>query len=328
MRTMTLTLHPAIDRILEVEHLEPGGTFNARLMQSVPAGKGVNTARSLSALLPSTGIVAAAWIGQSEAAWFEKWLRENNGIEALLFPREKCATRQAYTFMEESGRETHLKESMPPPSRNECAALVKLWASSVRKGDLVALCGSAPPETPTGTILSLISDGRKRAGRVVADTNGTALFVAANSGLYGIKGNAAEFGELLKLDGPFEWQNEYHRKLLAAHRPPVGPQIRVITFGARGAAYITQDAYYVATSPKLPPGQIQSATGCGDAATAGWLWAIQENCPPDETLRRIVACGAAKLASADPGRLDLRLVNKLKKRAKVIRIHAGHSNNG
>jgi 1-phosphofructokinase family hexose kinase len=320
MRTVTLTLHPAIDRILEVDHLEPGGTFSTRLLQSVPAGKGVNTARSLSALLRPSGIVAAAWIGAGEAAWFAKSLRENNGVQTSLFLRDHCATRQAYTFMEKTGRETHLKETMPPPERSESTALAKQWEKTLRKADLVAFCGSAPAKTPHSVIEKVLSTAQKRAHQVVADTNGAALESAAKAGLYGIKGNALEFGELLNLGRPLDLGNSAHRKKIAALQPPRGPQVIVMTMGSRGAAYLAGGAIHYAAPPKLARSQIKAATGCGDAATAGWLWAIQQNCSPEETLRRIVACGTAKVTSLDPGFLDRALVRKLVRAVSVKRL--------
>src|SRR4029079_12042289 len=108
---------------------------STRLLQSVPAGKGVNTARSLSALVRPSSIVAAAWIGAGEAEWFATSLHKKKGVRAALYSRE-CATRQAYTFMEKSGRETHLKEAMPPPGRNESSAMLKKWSKTLTAGDL------------------------------------------------------------------------------------------------------------------------------------------------------------------------------------------------
>ncbi len=49
-RVVTLTLHAAIDRVVEIDSIQPGGTFEGRTRFTVPAGKGVNTARVLSAL--------------------------------------------------------------------------------------------------------------------------------------------------------------------------------------------------------------------------------------------------------------------------------------
>ena len=63
----------------------------------------------------------------------------------------------------------------------------------------------------------------------------------------------------------------------------------------------------------------RAATGCGDAATAGWIWALQDRCSPDETLRRAIACGTAKLASADPGSLSRALVQKYVIKISVYR---------
>jgi sugar/nucleoside kinase (ribokinase family) len=115
----------------------------------------------------------------------------------------------------------------------------------------------------------------------------------------------------------------------------------LITLGAGGAALATPDILLHAPAPALsgpqPSGSgsaaepadrqgrdaraaPQSATGCGDAATAGWLWAILQGCSPEVTLRRAVACGTAKLISADPGNLDKRRVERLLAAARIARI--------
>ena len=93
----------------------------------------------------------------------------------------------------------------------------------------------------------------------------------------------------------------------------------LVTMGARGALLVTKDELLHAVAPNQRAVQ-GVATGCGDAATAGWLWATRDGCSPGEMLRRAVACGTAKLGSPDPGELSHRHVSALLRRVKIETI--------
>lgn len=319
MRIVTLTLHPAIDRVLCVESLEPGATFDAQLAITVPAGKGVNTARSLSCL-PGGGnrkIVAAVWLGAGEARWFSEQLADGAHIRAAVCARE-CLTRFAYTILEPGGRETHIKEFMPPVTAREEKKLLSFWKQTIQRGDLFAFCGSAPQQTSASTLASLFKIARRCAKTIIADTNGPALRIAGEMSLDGIKGNASEIGQWLGLAGPLRIEEKAHRETLRdALARPGAPRTILMTMGATGAVLATQDELYFAGAPGLPDRLGKSATGCGDAATAGWIWALQAGASPDEQLCRAVACGSAKFASADPGELAPKFVKELMRAVRI-----------
>ena len=317
MRAITLTLHPSVDRILELKTLKPGGLADARLLLTVPAGKGINTARSLSAVCKSPRqVLALAWAGADKAAWFESWLAKHNGIGAVCCLR-KCETRFSHTLLEESGRETHIKESMQAPSHGEQSALVEFCNQTFTRDAVLAFCGSAPQGTSASTLTRLFALARKKTAIVIADANGLVLQIAGDSALNGIKGNALEIGAWLGLPGSFELARNVHRRRLSERFSKTGaPKSVLITFGAAGAMLATGEHIFFASPPALSR-TARSATGCGDAATAGWMWALSEGAPPEECLRRAVACGTAKLASADPGKLDAQLVRQLLRVTKV-----------
>lgn len=300
--TITLTLHPALDRLLDAERIEVGGLFDVRVRAVIPAGKGINTARVLRRLTGGR-VAAAAWVGAADEAFYREALRRE-GIAAELCLRP-CATRWAMTILEAGGRETHFKETMPPPSRKETAALLRFLASL--RGDTMALCGSAPPGTPKPLLRRILQTLRKRFKHLVVDSSGPLLDEAGRVGCDGLKGNAAEIGEWLRLPGKWDVAVRAHRTLLLtrlAGRAGHAPRAILITLGARGAALATREGLWLARCPRIAASKIVSPTGCGDAATAGWLWAMADSVGPEEALRRAIACGTAKLLNADPGVVD------------------------
>jgi len=327
MRVLTLALHPSIDRVMRIRQLRPGATDDAELLMTVPAGKGTNTARALACVWPKPRqIVSVGWMGKGEIEWYAARLAELSGIRAALCARP-CFTRFAYTLLEASGRETHIKERMPPPGRADEAGFLEFWRRIMRPGDIVALCGSAPAGTSMRLLREVFAAARKKGVRVcLADSNGEALATAGAAELDGLKGNAAEIGAWLGLGHAFAVGKRAHTVALQkAFARRGAPRAILITTGAAGAFLAVPGKLLRATPPAASTtgcqpvsgrvqaacGTLQSATGCGDAATAGWLWAILEGCALEEALRRAVACGTAKLASADPGSLDPRYVGRL-----------------
>jgi fructose-1-phosphate kinase PfkB-like protein len=297
-----------------------GETFNASLLLKVPAGKGVNTARSLRCLCPKMKLEAAVWLGQNEATEFAYDLKNISRIKLQTCLR-LCPTRLAQTLLENSGRETHIKETMPAPSAQEERKLLTFWKKISAQKELIAICGSAPEKT-TAAILKNIFKIAAKAPYAIADTNGPALTMAAQSGLYGLKGNAQEIGTLLglnrtlKKEDIFEWEKLWNT---CGFKSELAPKKIMITFGTIGAALISGNGtlIYFAHAPRLSAGEFRSATGCGDASTAGWMWGILEQRDDAECLRRAVACGSAKAASIDPGALDVTLMRRLLKKIRV-----------
>lgn len=315
MPITTLTLHPALDRLLDAKRVELGGLFDVQLRGVIPAGKGINTARILRRLVKGP-VSAVAWVGADDASLFSKTLRRERVTPKLC--ARPCATRWGVTLLEAGGRETHFKETMPSPSRQEEQSFTRFLAGL--RGGMMAVCGSAPPGTRVSLLRSVMRRLREQFKLLVVDSSGPLLDIAGRTRCDGLKGNAAEIGVWLGLCGPWDPGKRSHRQQLmdrlGAHNA-TRPQAVMVTLGSRGAALATRQGFWVARAPLVPRSKIVSPTGCGDAATAGWLWALSERALPEEALRRAVACGTAKLFNGDPGVLTVRTVQRLMKNVGI-----------
>ncbi|MCK6471264.1 MAG: PfkB family carbohydrate kinase [Planctomycetes bacterium] len=305
VRFLTLTLHPAVDRVFAAARVTPGAIHEAALLREVPAGKGVNTARSLRGILAkkSARIDAAVWCGAGERAFFVRALKAEK-IAARVLPRP-VKTRLCVTVLEDGGRETHFKGAMPKPSRAECAALLKGLAHALRgAGGVIAVCGSAPPGTPPRVLSEVLNRLRAAKATLLVDANGPLLSAAGRAGVDGLKGNAREIAAWLGLRGSFSPRNSKHRARLLARlgdSSGKGPRSVLVTLGATGAFLATREGCWLARAPKVAKKLVRSSVGCGDAATAGWMLACAEARAPAQALCRAVAAGSAKVYSADPG---------------------------
>lgn len=314
MRLTTLTLHPALDRLLDTQGIQLGGLFDVQVRAIIPAGKGVNTARVLRRLMQSS-IHAAIWLGQAEAPAFNRFLKAER-ITPRICPRPH-STRWGVTLLESNRRETHFKERMPAPDRKEGQALLR-FLSRIQT-DAMVVCGSAPPGTPVRLLRRTMQLLRKRCPLLVVDSNGPLLAEAGRVGCDGLKGNADEIGAWLGLARPWDPARRAHRRLLRERLcMPGAPKSVLITLGARGAALASGQRQWVARPPRIRRASVVSPTGCGDAATAGWLWAMADRAEWALALRRAVACGTAKLLHADPGAVHPKTVRRLVRITKAV----------
>jgi fructose-1-phosphate kinase PfkB-like protein len=87
-----------------------------------------------------------------------------------------------------------------------------------------------------------------------------------------------------------------------------------LTRGAQGLVLAMEEHVLMAIPPSV---SARSPIGAGDAALAGLLWAISDQCDPIETARRIVACGTATAMQEGTGVGDRGLVEGLLKQVQV-----------
>jgi 1-phosphofructokinase len=259
-------------------------------------------------------------VGAHEAALFRRALAAEGLTPALV--RRACPTRENLTIFERATRrETHLKGAMPAPDPREARTLLRFLATLPLKGHAVAACGSAPPGTRPETLSAVLALLR-RARFLLVDAGGPLLELAARAGVDGLKGNADEIGAWLGLGGPWRLDRSAHRRALLERMASGSraPERVLITLGPAGAALAQGGTLWHAAAPARPPHTDLRVTGCGDAATAGWLWAVTDGAGPAEVLRRAVASGTAKLLSPDPGLVDPAGVRRLLARVRAVRL--------
>jgi ribokinase len=126
---------------------------------------------------------------------------------------------------------------------------------------------------------------RARGGRVlVASTRHLESFVAAGMRPDAVVGSARD-----------RWER-YDPEALAI----APPGLVVLTEGAAGGRYVTEDGREGRYDPAPVPGPIVDTYGSGDSFQAGLTWALGEGLGLDEALAVAARCGAAALTGRGP----------------------------
>lgn len=298
---LTVTLNPALDKTLVVEHNAPQVTVRAARAVDIAGGKGVNVARALlalggraRALLPLGGHP-----GQHVAD-----LARAEGIEVASVP-VSGQTRTAVTVHEQStGAYWHYLEPGPELSDQEVARLREgfLWAVDGCRG--VVISGSLPSASAAPLVGWMVRAGRERGLRVALDSFGASVKGALEAGPWLAKPNLEEWertvGTLLG--------SEKDRWAAVEQMAGWGITMPVLSAGAEGAYAQVNGERYRILAPRITE---VSDLGGGDSMVAGICWAAEQGWAPRECLAWGAACGAANAQVWDPGAITREAVERL-----------------
>jgi 1-phosphofructokinase len=287
---LTVTLNPAVDKVLEVPAFAVGAHARAAVKSLLPAGKGVNVARGIARLggeARATGL-----IGRNEQRMFAESLAEE-GVEAEFWPVAGLTRTNTTILDPDAHTTTHLRERGFRVGAEDVAAIGTLLERRLSEwpGATVVFAGSLPDGLSSDAFAGLVRSCAGRGAEVVVDTNGPALRAAVESrAVSTVKPNLEELAECV--GRPVQ-----RRDALDAARELLGCVTTVLlTLGEEGAYLVTRAG---ATGRRCPlgPGELGNTVGCGDAFLAGWLRGRQISSGPCEALSWAVAAGAASAMS-------------------------------
>jgi len=288
---ITVTLSPAVDKLLLVKDFRVGVHARAEVRSFLPAGKGVNVARGVARM--GGRAAAGGFIGRHA----EQMFVESLAVEGVTsrFCVVAGQTRTNTTILDRGGRTTtHLREpgfEVDADDVDRMAALLGEWLSEVTGSPRVAFAGGLPPGMSPDQFSSLLRGCAAAGALVTVDTNGPALRAAVDSGAVdAVKPNLSEVAECLGRSVGRDEAVEAAGGLLDRVRTVL------LTMGAEGAYVVTAGGALGRRCP-LRRSELRNTVGCGDAFLAGWLAGRQAGESPARALSRAVAAGAASAMS-------------------------------
>ncbi len=293
---VTVTLNPTIDRIIEVPGFQIGGHDKGRLQSRLPAGKAINVSRAMSVL----GCVstAAGWVGSESTAMFELAAKDC-GVAARFVPIAG-PTRENITIIDPIGHtETHIRDVGPTVTEDDIRRLSDELVSTAGPDVVVVFTGSCAPGLSADRFGEILKSCIDRGARVVVDSSGEPLRVAAGLPLWLIKPNLLELGELLG------YQISHESEIVEAGRR-LNQHISVvlITMGERGAMCFAEGRVLKGRAV-VPSELVRSTVGCGDAMLAGFLAATSRpGGEIEDAFRQALAVSAASAMTDQPARSD------------------------
>ncbi len=284
---LTVTLDPAVDKLIRVRRLVPGTIEPVREKHLDPAGKGINVSRVVDRLGAAT--LAFGFLAGEIGTLIARALAAAGIPSRFLFVPGH--TRLNVTIFDEAtGQGTSFRERGP---RIRGAALTRLEREIQRWltcGPVLVLSGSLPPGVPADVYSRWISVARDAGVRSILDADGAPLRQGIAAHPYLIKPNRAEAERLLSRSLPDE------TAVVAAAREiqASGVEVVVISLGAAGAVCAANGQVWRAVPPIV---RRRSTVGSGDSLVAGLAIAIAQGRPIVDGLRLGTAAGAATAMS-------------------------------
>jgi 1-phosphofructokinase family hexose kinase len=286
---VTLTVNPAIDRIISVDHLAFEDRAYILSNRESAGGRGINASQVIHSFGAKTIAVIAS--GGKAGRRLRRLLKEC-GFQVRIAEIEN-ETRTNLTITDQRGLTVNLNEKGPQIAKPEVAGIEKAVSDCLAGASWLLLCGSLPPGVPASIYGKLTVLARKRKVQTLLHVSGDALREGIKARPTVVTPNQSEAERLL--DRRLLTRSHY---LEAAQQiRDMGPESVVLSLASRGAVAAFADGVYEAIPPAI---DAVCPIGSGDALSAGYAWRMQEPQPSGvEALRWGVAAGTA--SARQPG---------------------------
>ncbi len=290
MKVVTITMNPVLDTSTAAKAVIPLKKTRCEPPVFEPGGGGINVSRALKKLgCDSLAIFIA---GGKNGSKLKELLKEE-GVNCSVIDSEEN-TRENLMIMDNKTGE-HYRFVMPGPEikEKEWKQVLKILDELNPRPDYVVASGSLPPGVPDDFYAQVAAWAKKHDLKMILDTSGPALKKALEEGVYLVKPNLREIGELLNNENltGMELDNAAKDILTKGYA-----RVLVVSLGGKGALLARNDILEYVVPPVMP---VVSAVGAGDSMVAGIICGCLKGFWPEKAIRYGVAAGTA--ATMTPG---------------------------
>ncbi|HEY3940433.1 MAG TPA: 1-phosphofructokinase family hexose kinase [Bryobacteraceae bacterium] len=280
---LTLTVNPALDRIITVDRLVFEDRAYIESTTEAAGGRGINAARVLTSFGAST--VAITTSGREIGRKFEEQLQHDTfGKEIVKIGN---GIRTNLTISDRQGLSIKLNERGPALSKAEQKRVIQATEKRLAGSSWLMLCGSLPPGMDMHFYTELVRLCNKHKVETFLDTDGDPLLHGLEGQPTIVKPNQSEAERLLNTALITRSQ------LIDAVRriKSLGAKSVVLSLGGRGVIAATSSEGILEVKP--PPIDAVCAIGAGDAMSAAIVWSLERGDSFGDALRWGVAAGTA-----------------------------------
>ncbi len=283
-RIVTLTLNPALDKITGIKQVVPNKKLRCDTPNYEAGGGGINVSRAIRRLEGKSLAIFPS--GGRNGEILESKLEEEK-VTFRTIPIQDL-TRQNLTVFEGNSKQ-NFRFILPGPhlSENEWKEILNIFDDLDPKPDYIVISGSCPNGTPKDFFKKLTKTAKKLDAHLIVDTSGDVLRSAAEAGVYLLKPNIRELGELTDTDIESETNvKEAAQELIESGNA----EVIIVSLGAGGALLVTENTTEQLRTPTVP---IRSRLGAGDSMVGGIVLKLSQGKSIREATLYGIAAGAA-----------------------------------
>ncbi|HEX3683658.1 MAG TPA: 1-phosphofructokinase family hexose kinase [Bryobacteraceae bacterium] len=280
---LTLTVNPALDRIVTVDRLVFEDRAYIESTTEAAGGRGINAARVLTTF--GATVTAVTTSGGENGRKFEEHLEQDQFGKEVVKIRNGIRTN--LTISDRQGLSVKLNERGPAISQLEQSRIIRAAEKLMPNTSWALLCGSLPPGVDPHLYTKLIELAAKHKVETLLDTDGDALLHGIEAKPTIVKPNQSEAERLLNTALITRSQLIEAVQRMKA----MGPASVVLSLGSRGVIAATSTEGVLEVIP--PAVEALCPIGAGDAMSAAIVWALDRQESFSEALRWGVAAGTA-----------------------------------
>ena len=280
----TICLNPCFDKTVSVDRLQPGQVNRILDTRVDMGGNSINVAVVASRL--GLDVQCLGIMGENGAADLTAMMDREGLKHRFLTVPGHVRTNMKVCSLDGQGV-TELNEPGTPLNTEQLAAFTAMAEQETAGSEMIVLTGSLPPGCPEGTYRDLMKalDGKK----CILDTEGKELELATKGASpFLIKPNLREMEATLGIE--LRTMRAIRDAALIFVR--LGVQHAVVSMGAMGAMYISQDKTLFAPALRV---ETKSTVGAGDAMIGGMLLGYRIENDMARAFRYGIAAGAASV---------------------------------
>jgi len=283
-RIVTLTINPALDKITGISNVVPNQKLRCKTPNHEAGGGGINVSRAIR-FLEGQSLAIFPCGGPNGEILKSRLDDEDVDYEAISI---QDPTRENLTIFEGNTKQQY-RFIMPGPtlSEEEWEQILETLKGLDPKPDYIVCSGSMTPGAPEDFFKKIAKTSNDLKARLIIDTSGEPLIAAAEAGVYMLKPNMRELGNLAGT----EIESEAHQIEAAQELVESGKaEVVVVSLGAGGALLVTKDISEHIRTPTVP---IHSKLGAGDSMVAGIVLSLAKGNNIKNAVRYGIAAGAA-----------------------------------
>jgi 1-phosphofructokinase family hexose kinase len=304
----TLTLNPAIDKVLYLDKLEKNITSRIQNFAETIGGKGTHVSINLK-LLGMDNRVFGISHGDTGRKIVETL--KANGLDVCFVEREYSDSRTNYLLVESTHDCTVVAEKGVQLSEEDIDDIIALMHKNIDDEDYLVLSGDAsncPDPKIYNTILNKLKDKHLK---IFLDTSGDTLKECISCSPYLIKPNIDELSTLCGRE-----VSHVQDDVVAAidSLAPYHIDVIAVSLGKHGSIVKTNEGVYKATPPDVP---VFNTVGCGDSFLASLIFGINKRLSMCDNLKLASAVSTATAESALSVGFDLKRAYELVEQVKI-----------
>ena len=307
----TVTLNPAIDKLLFLNEFKKNITNRLTSVDDSIGGKGTHVSINLSSL----GIKNNAFgIAHGETGkQIISMLKEHENIDVKFLYREEPESRTNFLMVEETGDCCVLASRGVTVTKEDIDEFLDLLKANLKEGDALILSGDTSNCYDSKVYNFMLKELSDLHLRVYLDASGATLIDCLSASPYLIKPNQDELSQICGHE--IETEEEIIAAIESLSKYNI--EIIAVSLGGDGSIVKTPEGIYRIKPPSV---SVNNTIGCGDCFLSGLIYGLEAGKPMDETLVIATAISSATAESVYSIGFDTERAKELKSMVTITKI--------